>query len=159
MNRLLTTLLILLTGFAVGCGLSERERAVSDANRANDAVYEASRLVAQRVAELPDTDPDRQALRPLRHALQGYVEAVERYNEALRLVTLHLPALDAHYSSSFLPASENALSACEDALQAFDAETVETEAVQRAIARVGLCMDRYATAVTRMSNAYQRLER
>mgnify|MGYP002619637743 CR=1 FL=1 len=159
MTRLLTTLLLLLTGLTAACGLSERERTVSEANQAIDAVFHASRDVAHRVGDIQDDAASPDAFRPLILAVERYLGRVEALNAALRAVSETIPELQGHLEGEFLPAAEQAIGACEDAMRTLNQERAATDDYQRAVARVGLCMERYAAAVTRMAQAYQRAQR
>lgn len=156
MPRLLLTLLILLSGLALGCGLNESERAVADTNEAIRGVEEASRAVADAIHSLPEGPLATDAFDGLRAAVERYMGRMETLNERVRSLRPHFPHLAAYIDETFRPAAEAAAAACQEALSTLADTDTDPEAVRRAITRVGLCMDRYATAVTNVSSEYRR---
>jgi hypothetical protein len=156
MPRHIFSLFLVFVVWLSGCGLSQRDRAVSDANEAIRSVEEASQSVADAINELPQEGLERSSFAPLATHLRTYMERASQLNAALRTLGGFLPNLQTHLDGTFRPASEAALQACQEALDAFDAEAAAQEDFRRAITRVGLCLQRYATAVTNVSAEYGR---
>lgn len=159
MPRLLFNLFIVAFAALVGmgCGLTERERAVSATNDAIEAVEAAGEDVAERINQLPDGEVDAAALEPLVGALQTYMERMDALNAAIRELGTYYESLAPFLDATFRPAAETAASACQEALDALGDDASEQESVRRALTRIGLCLDRYATAVTRVSAEYGRV--
>jgi len=159
MPRLLYSLFIVAFAalVGVGCGLSERERAVSETNDAIEAVEAAGEDVATRINQLPDGEVDPSALEPLVGALQTYMERMDALNAAIRGLGTYYESLAPFLDATFRPAAETAASACQEALDALGDDESGQEEVRRALTRIGLCLERYATAVTRVSAEYGRV--
>lgn len=159
MSRLLFALFAAFLMCLSACGFSLGERAVAEANRAIEAVREASDVVAARIHELPDRELQTSDFGELRTALGGYMGSVETLNAALRELGSHYASLQPYLQQTFRPASEAALSVCQSASDALAAEASSPEDFRRALTRIGLCLDRYATAVTNVSAEYERVSR
>lgn len=139
------------------CGFSVSERAVAAANAAIEAVRDASDEVASQIHQLPDQTLTTSDFAGVRGALNAYIERVEALNAALRELGTHFNALEPHLNESFRPAAEAALTVCQTAHDALAADTSTEEDFRRALTRVGLCLERYATAVTNVSAEYERV--
>ncbi|TVR01769.1 MAG: hypothetical protein EA398_09125 [Deltaproteobacteria bacterium] len=156
MPRLFLTFLILLTGLASACGLNESERAVADTNEAIRAVEQAGRTVADAIHALPESGLNHDSFGALRAAIGQYMGRMETLNDAVRDLRPHFERLVPHIDETFRPAAEAAASACQEATGILENPAADADAYRRAITRIGLCMDRYATAVTNVSNEYRR---
>lgn len=155
MPRFLTGLILVLAVLAAGCGLNESERAVADTNASIREVQEASQLVARRIAELPEANLTHESFSALRSALGEYMARVDTLNARIRELRGHFERLVPHIDETYRPAAEAAAQACQEAERALTDSASDEEAYRRAITRIGLCMDRYAAAVTNVANAYQ----
>ena len=156
MPRLLLSLFFVFAAWLAGCGLSPRDRAVSDANDSIRGVEEADQAVADAINGLPEANLEPASFSPLSASLRTYMERAGRLNASLRTLSGFLPSLQQHVDAVFRPASETALQACQEAIDAFDSEASTQDDYRRAITRVGLCLQRYATAVTNVSAEYSR---
>jgi hypothetical protein len=156
MPRLYFSFFIAFLALLAGCGLSERERAVSRVNAHIRAVEAAGQRVADAIGELPDRDLATGDFEALRGALRAYLDDMDGLNGSMRELGEHLPELDEHVQTTFRPAAEAAASSCQLALDAFDDEPATQEDYQRAITRVGQCLERYATAVSNVKAAHDR---
>jgi hypothetical protein len=157
MPRLLFAIFAAFLAVLPACGLSLAERAVTQANAAIEGVREASEDVASAIHALPDRTLQRDDFATLRTAVDAYIGRVEALNAALRELGTHYTALQPHLDGAFRTASAGALESCQSALDALDGEASTEEDFRRALTRVGLCLDRYATAVTNVSAEYTRL--
>jgi hypothetical protein len=159
MPRLIYSLFLVALAVLAGCGLSERERAVVHTNQAIEAVQESIHEIADLINSLAEEEITPAQLRPLHAALTTYMDRMDQVGEALRTLGTHIPELETYVVSTFRPASESAATACQSALRTLhDAEATE-EDTTRALTQVGVCLDRYATAVTNVSAEYNRLPR
>lgn len=157
MPRLVFGLIFVLSSLLSACGLSQKDRAVSDANEAIRAVEVAGQEIASRINELPAEDIEPAAFSALTDAIGVYVERAEMLNAALRGLGEFFPSLSEYVEQTFRPASESALQACQEAMDAFGDENATQEDFRRAVTRVGLCLQRYATAVSNVSAEYSRI--
>jgi hypothetical protein len=157
MPRLLLSVVFFALAWVSACGLSPRERAVSEANQAIRSVEEAGQVVAEAINRLPETGIERDAFDELNAALRTYMERAEVLNASLRGMVEFFPSLRAHLDTTYRPAAETALQACQEALDTFRADVAHEEDYRRAITRIGLCLGRFATAVTNVSAEYSRL--
>jgi hypothetical protein len=156
MPRLFYSIVVLLVASLVGCGLSDRERAVAAANDAIRAVEAASHVVADVIGALPDGDLDHADFGPLRDAISRYMETTEALNAAMRSLGEHIPELQDHVENIFRPSAEAAAASCQQALDALSTAESVAEDHQRAITRLGQCIERYATAVSNVKAAHDR---
>ena len=156
MPRLFLTVLILLTGLASACGLNESERSVAETNEAIRAVEEAGRAVADAIHGLPETGLHFDSFEEVRSSIERYMERMDTLNDAVRNLRPHFERLAPYIDDTFRPAAEAAAAACQEALGTLQNPAADAEGYRRAITRAGLCMDRYATAVTNVSNEYRR---
>jgi hypothetical protein len=157
MPRLLLTIFAAFLMCLGACGLNVSERAVANANAAIEAVREASDDVAGQIHLLPDRTLNAADFVGVRSALTAYIERVEALNAALREMGTHFSALEPHLNETFRPAAEASLTVCQTAHDALANESSTEEDFRRALTRVGLCLDRYATAVTNVSAEYERV--
>lgn len=156
MPRLYYSFFIAFLAFLAGCGLSERERAVSRVNTQIRLVEEASQRVADVISELPDRELSANDFEALRTALGDYMSGMDGLNGAMRDLGENLEELAEHVENNFRPSAEAAASSCQNALDAFADEAATQEDFQRAITRVGQCLERYATAVSNVKAAHDR---
>jgi hypothetical protein len=157
MPRILLSLFIAFTALLSACGLSERDRAVSAVNEEIRSVDTTSRLIAALNADLPlDEDLTPERVTPLREALGEYMASMDRLNAAMRAMAPFFDGLDAHVEEQFRPSAEAAANSCQQAYDAlFDPEASQ-EDYQRAITRIGQCLERYAAAVSNVKAAHDR---
>ncbi len=156
MPRLLLSFFIAFLTCLAGCGLSEQERAVVDANQAIGRVDEAQSSVATVINALPDRPLERSDFSELRSALGDYISSIEQLNAALRRVGGHDETVQEHLNTSFTSAAEGALQSCQGALDALDSSEESQEEYRRALTDIGSCLTRYASAVTDAAEAYRR---
>lgn len=156
MPRLYFSFFIAFLAFLAGCGLSERERAVSRVNSHIREVEAAGQRVADVIGELPDRELAAGDFEPLRSVLGEYMTGMDGLNEAMRELAEHVEELSEHVETTFRPSAEAAASSCQHALDAFAADGSTQEDYQRAITRIGQCLERYATAVSNVKAAHDR---
>lgn len=156
MPRLYFSFFIAFLAFLAGCGLSERERAVSHVNAQIRQVEAASQRVADVIAELPARELASGDFASLRTALGDYLAGMDGLNGAMRELGEHVEELEGHISGTFRPSAEAAAASCQNALDALADEGATQEDFQRAITRVGQCLERYATAVSNVKAAHDR---
>ncbi len=156
MPRLYLTVFVAFIALLTACGLSERERAVSRVNEHIREVETAGQHVADVIAELPDSELAREDFTPLRSALSAYLLGMDNLNAAMRDLGEQVDELSEHISTSFRPSSEAAAASCQHAMDALEAEEASQEDFQRAITRIGQCLERYATAVSNVKAAHDR---
>lgn len=157
MPRLFLSLFIVFVACLAGCGLNEREQAVAAANDAIHHVEEAGLVVAEAIDELPDRALETDDFGVVRSSLRTYVERMELLNAALRELGGRFAPLDPYLTGTFRPAAEAAATSCQEALDTLDDEASDQEAFARALTRIGLCLERYSTAVTNVAAEYGRL--
>lgn len=158
MPRLLYSIFFVVFAWIAGCGLSDRERAVATANEAIRSVEEAGEMVADKINSLPEQPLEPQHFGELTSSLSDYMERVDSLKAAMRSLIEFVPALQPYHSDTFLPAVSAAESACQDALDAMSSAASDQTAYQRALTRVGLCLERVATAVTNFAGEYSSLD-
>lgn len=157
MPRLFLTAFVAFVALLVGCGLSERDRAVSTVNRGIVEVDTAGQAVAARIADLPAEGAlTADALEPLRGDLRVYLDALDRLNAAIRQLGDLVEPLRPHVEEVFRPSAEAAAASCQQALDALGEADAPEEDYLRAITRIGQCLERYATAVTNVKTAHDR---
>lgn len=157
MPRFLWILCLTLFTALTGCGLSERERAVADSNEAIRQVEQVSQEVAQKIADLPDAPLTPENVGGLREAVGRYLGQMEKLNVALRALGPHYPALQGYLNESFRPSAEAAAANCQEAIDSLAAPSTSQEDYRKSITRIGLCIERYATAVTNLAAEYNKL--
>lgn len=156
MPRLYYSFFIAFLAFLAGCGLTERERAVSRVNAQIRAVEASSQDVADVIAALPDRELNVADFAELRQALQDYLDGMDGLNQAMRELGEQVGELQEHVTGTFRPSAEAAAASCQNALDAFADPAATQEDFQRAITRVGQCLERYATAVSNVKAAHDR---
>ena len=156
MSRLTSSLFIAFLALLAGCGLSERERAVSHVNERIRFVETAGQHVADVIGELPDRDLVFADFGNLRDALSEYLVGMDELNAAMRELGAQVTELEEHIAETFRPSAEAAASSCQLAIDALGAEESSQEEFQRAITRIGQCLERYATAVSNVKAAHDR---
>ena len=147
----------LLFPLLVACGLSAREQSVSSANAAIRAVDESNKAVAESLASLPEGALTPDDFQGVRAAVIAHMEKMESTNAALRAVGAFFPELQKQIDETFRPEAEKAATACQEALDTSSTPTASQDDFLHAVTRVGFCVDRYATAVTSVSEEYTRL--
>lgn len=157
MPRLLYSLFFVALAVLAGCGLSDRERAVVQTNQAIEAVQSSIHEIADLINGLADDEITTERMQPLHGAIARYMERMDTVGEALRALGTHIPDLEPYLVSTFRPAAESAATACQSALTTLADAGATDEDYTRALTQVGLCLDRYATAVTNVSAEYNRL--
>jgi hypothetical protein len=85
------------------------------------------------------------------------MDRMDALNASIRGLGDHYESLAPFLDATFRPAAETAASACQEALDAIVDDEAGQEDIRRALTRIGLCMERYATAVTRVSAEYGRI--
>jgi hypothetical protein len=158
MPRLLYSLFFVVFAWIAGCGLSDRERAVATANEAIRSVEEAGESVADKINGLPEQPLEPGHFGELTTSLSSYMSRVDTLKAAMRTLVDFVPALQGYHTDTFLPAVSAAESACQDALDAMSSAASDQSAYQRALTRVGLCLERVATAVTNFAGEYGTLD-
>lgn len=157
MPRILLSLFLVLTALTAACGLSERDRTVSTVNEGIRAVDAISHVIAELIAELPaDRDLTVDDFTELRTGLSQYMDAMDELNAAMRQLGAHFEPLAAHVEDVFRPSAEAAASSCQQAHDALSDADAGQEDYQRAITRVGQCLERYAAAVSNVKAAHDR---
>lgn len=157
MPRLLLSLILVLTALTAACGLSERDRAVSTANEAIRAVDAISHVIAELIAELPaDRDLEVDDFTELRAGVGQYLDAMDSLNAAMRVLGEQYESLSGHVEEVFRPSAEAAASSCQQAHDALADAEADQEDYQRAITRIGQCLERYAAAVSNVKAAHDR---
>lgn len=146
-----------LVAIMTGCGLSAREQAVADANNAIDTVFVASEQLAEQLSSLPNEGLTPQSFSGVEQALRHYLNMVDQVNERLRVVGEYFDVLKPYLIETFRPSAESAVQQCQYAMDAFSSEDSTGEELRTAITQVGLCLERYAAAVTNVSAEYGRL--
>ncbi|MCB9532862.1 MAG: hypothetical protein H6698_00865 [Myxococcales bacterium] len=158
MPRIYLSLFIAFVALLLGsCGLSERERAVARVNEHIRAVEASSQAVVDAIGALPVGDIATEDFGGVRSALQSYMGEMETLNAAIRALAEYYQELDEHLNSAFRPSAEAAAVSCQHALDTFSAAEATQEDFRGAITRVGQCLERYATAVTNVKAAHDRL--
>jgi hypothetical protein len=157
MPRLILGLIFVVASLLSACGLTPKDQAVANANDAISAVEEAGQQVADAINQLPEEQVDAAAFSPLSQSLRTYIERAEQLNAALRGLGSFFPSLGTYIDETFRPAAESALQACQEALDSFSSEASSQEDYRRAVTRVGLCLQRFATAVSNVSAEYGRI--
>lgn len=156
MPRLYLTVFVAFVALLSACGLTERERAVSRVNEQTQRVAQAGQVVAEVIAELPESDLQFQHFESLREALVTYLDGMDSLNAAMRAFGEQVEDIQEHIETTFRPSSEAAASSCQAALDALTDEEATHEDYQRAITRIGQCLERYATAVNNVKAAHDR---
>lgn len=159
MPRLFYSVFLVFAACLAGCGLGERERAVTETNEAIQVVQQAIVEVAELINELPDRSLERADLEPLRESLVRYQGHAEALNASVRTLGTHFDALQTYLRDTFRPAAEDAATRCQQALDVLNNEASTDDDYTRALTSIGLCLDRYATAVSNVSAEYSRLAR
>ena len=148
---------ISLIALLCGCGLNERERAISDANQAIIDVQEASERVANAIATLPEDELVLDNFGDLNGALADYLDTIDVLNAKLRSLGEMMPELEGYLDTTFRPSAEGAATACQEAIDTFQDEAAETVQWQQAITRIGSCVDSYALAVNAVRAEHLRI--
>jgi len=149
--------LVTLTFLVTACGLSEREKTVADTNAQIETVYQRSEELARAIYELPEEPTGPESFGSVNTAYRSYREEVERLNVLIHRLGGLIPELNEHLRTQFDPTAEEALTRCDAAVSVFE-EPAATEAdYQEALTVMCLCIERYANAVTAVSQAYARL--
>lgn len=156
MPRLYFSILLAFLAFLTACGLSDRERAVAQVNENIRAVEAFGQAVAEVIAQLPERELTSEDFDPLREALSVYLGGMDELNAAMRALGEHVEELREHVESTFRPSAEAAAGSCQAAIDAFEADGATQEEYQRAITRIGQCLERYATAVSNVKAAHDR---
>lgn len=156
MPRFHFSILIAFLALLTACGLSDRERAVARVNENIRTVEASGQAVAEVIAQLPDRELAGDDFGPLRQSLGVYLQGMDELNAAMRSLGEHVEELREHVESIFRPSAEAAASSCQAAIDALDAEGATQEDYQRAITRIGQCLERYATAVSNVKAAHDR---
>lgn len=118
---------------------------------------EASRLIAALNADLPvDEDLTTDRVAPLRDALGQYMASMDRLNAAMRRMSPFFDGLEAHVEEQFRPSAAAAANSCQQAYDALSDPDASQEDYQRAITRIGQCLERYAAAVSNVKAAHDR---
>jgi len=158
MPRLPFSILIAFLAFLLGaCGLTERERAVARVNEGIRAVETQSRQVVDAIAALPAGEVAADDFRGVRDALHGYMAQMEDLNASIRTLEDHFTTLQPAIREQFRPSAEAAAVSCQHALDALASPSSSQDDYRTAVTRIGQCIERYATAVTNLSAAYDRL--
>jgi uncharacterized protein YukE len=156
MPRLNFSILVAFVALLTACGLSDRERAVADVNENIRAVEASGQRVAEVIAQLPDRELSKGDFEELRESLTEYLAGMDQLNAAMRSLGEQLEELRDHVEVRFRPSGEAAAHSCQAAIDAFQAEDATQEDYQRAITRIGQCLERYATAVSNVKAAHDR---
>ncbi|MFT6400416.1 MAG: putative membrane protein YccC [Bradymonadia bacterium] len=156
MPRLYLSLIIAFVAFLAGCGLSDRERAVAHVNENIRTVEASGQAVAEVIAQLPERELTREDFDDLRGSLGVYLIGMDALNAAMRSLGEHVQELREHVEDTFRPSAEAAAGSCQAAIDAIDSEEASQEDYQRAITRIGQCLERYATAVSNVKAAHDR---
>lgn len=156
MPRLYFSILIAFVALLTACGLSDRERAVADVNENIREVEASGQAVAEVIAQLPDRELESDDFDELRSSLTTYMAGMDLLNAAMRSLGEHVEELRDHVETTFRPSAEAAAGSCQAAIDTFDAEGASQEDYQRAVTRIGQCLERYATAVSNVKAAHDR---
>ena len=156
MPRLNFSILLAFVALLSACGLSDRERAVAEVNENIREVEAFGQAVAEVIAQLPDRELAKADFDDLRDSLTSYMAGMDLLNAAMRSLGENVEELHDHVETTFRPSAEAAAGSCQAAVDAFDADAATQEDYQRAITRIGQCLDRYATAVTNVKAAHDR---
>lgn len=158
MPRLCLSIIIAFLALFVGsCGLTERERAVARVNHHIRAVEASSQVVVDAIGALPTGELNAVDFAGVREALSGYLGEMDSLNAAIRELGAHYDALQEHIGQAFRPSAEAAALSCQNALDTLAAESAAQEDYRSAVTRIGQCLERYATAVTNVTAAHERL--
>lgn len=157
MPRIVLSLFLVLTTLVAACGLSERDRAVAAVNEGIRRVDAISHVIADLIAELPaEGDLTVAQFTELRTGLDEYMTSMDELNAAMRTLGERFEPLRGHVEEAFRPSAEAAASSCQQARDALADEDASQEDYQRAITRVGQCLERYAAAVANVKAAHDR---
>ncbi|MFT4703536.1 MAG: phage shock protein A [Bradymonadia bacterium] len=160
MPRVVFSLTVALFSLLAACGLSERERAVSQVNEGILAADTTGRVVADLIAQIPAEEAvGADDIASLRDALSQYMGAMEVLNAAMRTLGTRVEPLREHLETAFRPAAEAAASSCQQALDTLSSPAPSPDEYQRALTRIGQCIDRYAAAISNVTAAHERAAR
>jgi hypothetical protein len=148
---------VILAMLVSACGLNQREKAVAETNAQIEVVYRQSEVLARTIYELPDEPTGPEAFTPLLGAYTAYRQEVDRLNVMLHRLGGLVPELNEHLRSHFDPETEDALDRCESAIEIFESPAATETEYQEALTAICLCVERYAAAVTAVSQQYARL--
>jgi len=139
------------------CGLNQREKAVADTNAQIEAVYDQSESLANAIYALPEQLDGPESFETVISAYRLYRDEVNRLNVLIHRLGGIVPELNEHLRESFDPEVEASLARCDAAIEVFEGEDASAEAYQEALTAMCLCIERYAAAVTSVSQEYARL--
>lgn len=149
--------LMTLAALASSCGLNQRDKAVADTNAQIERVYEQSEFLARAIYDLPDQPDGPESFGRLLAAYQDYRQEVNRLNVMIRRLSGVVPELTEHLRDQFDPEATESLERCDSAVLVFQQTEVGEAEYQQALTAVCLCVERYAAAVTAVSQEYARL--
>jgi hypothetical protein len=139
------------------CGLSQRERAIAEANAQIMTVDEASQALARAIYDLPEAPSSGEHFAGVMAAYRGYRQEVDRLYLQIHQLGEVIPELNAHIRESFDPEVSDAMDRCEAAVTVFEQPQASEEAYREALTSLCLCVERHAAAVTAVSREYARL--
>ncbi len=155
--RCRTLALATLATIVTACGLNQREQAVAETNTQIEAVYGQSEALANAIYLLPEQLEGPESFDPVVSAYRLYRDEVNRLNVLVHRLGGIVPELNEHLRVSFDPEVEASLVRCDSAIEVFEQPDASTEAYQEALTAMCLCIERYAAAVTAVSQEYARL--
>ena len=143
--------------FLTACGLNERERHVAETNAQIEEVRQQSLALARAIYVLPDRPTGPESFADVIGTYEAYRAEVDRLNVLIHGLGEVSPEITDHLREIFDREVDTAVSGGDDSVSLFDQPDATVEDYQEALTLLCLSVERYAEAVTAVSQEYNRL--
>ena len=150
-------LVAVTTFFLTACGLSERERHVAETNSQIEEVRQQSLALARAIYVLPDRPTGPESFVDVISTYHEYRTEVDRLNVLIHSLGEVSPEITDHLREIFDREVDAAVSGGDESVTLFDLAGATVDDYQEALTMLCLSVERYAEAVTAVSQEYNRL--